>query len=84
MHQIQRSVFTAILTLALAYAAGIGTFALAYLYPTDYAPPRSEYFAVPLMVALRHPVVTALFLLLLYALLRMLDYKLRGKRLTVW
>jgi hypothetical protein len=48
---------TAALAALLTYVLGIVMMVLAYARPTDYQPPFSEYLAVPLVLAARHPLV---------------------------
>ena len=73
MHRLPTNhrVFIVLIGIALAYMLGLLAMLLAYSQPSDYTPPLSEVFIVPLLLALHHPLVAILTLALCMTLTRL-------------
>ena len=80
-----RQLLSGCLSILCAYLLGILTFAIAYAHPTDYIPVASEYFIVPGLMMLYHPVVAGIAIFLLYVLVTMgFRLNLKRARPAIW
>lgn len=66
--KVSQHIGSILLAVVITYALGILMMVLAYVRPTGYAPPLSEYFTVPLLLGSRHPLTTGAILVLLLVL----------------
>lgn len=75
-HRIANLFLAALLT----YALGILVMILAYARTTEYRPPMSEYFIVPLVMGYQNPIITGVVLAFCLMLVHLCWTKLARQR----